>query len=83
MKVLVHNGKHGVDLYKASTSEEKFRSALKLLTTTHQHTGYYSDSVKEVNRIIEEQDGLAAWNFLMTRSRNGYEYESIEIQGVN
>lgn len=83
MKVLVRHGKHGTDIYKATTSEQKHESALKIVRETHQYTGYYNDQKDRVDKILLNNDGHAAYKFLMERSGHGYEYETVEIQSVH
>lgn len=79
-KILVLDGKHGSEFYKAFTNEDEIKSCWSIFNQ-HYNMGYYSfppEHQKTADKIKETKDNGMVVKFVRLRSNQGHEYEHIE-----
>ena len=79
VKVLVCFSKHGPEYYLVASADDLRAKALKILQDRVDDCCFDQIEEAEANIIIDEGNGRKAYNLLLQRSNDGYEYERIGL----
>ncbi len=77
-KMLVLYGKHGNDYYDISTDSLKYGASLDILMNNLKMYYFEDEDKEKAEKILSDEDGKAAFRFIMQRTN--YEYERVEIE---
>lgn len=82
MKILIHKSKYGDSLYDASTMEKQLEASY-MIFLENEENGYYHDMDaphSDWYKQAKEGNQEAAQKLVSFRSRDDYEYETVDIR---
>lgn len=79
IKILILKEKHGDRIFNITTEKLKKGACLDILKTNISN-GYYQDKAHDLAvEILTQKSAIKAFNFVLHRSNNDHEYETVEI----